>query len=378
MFLHLMPDEKIINRTIHFFELAYPGQNYYIILLPDSLKKCVNVDCGISPNIKVLNINSDTISEYIANSNCYDSIIVHYLSLEAALFINRVNHSNIYWIEWGGDMYNSFLRRKGFRLYSDEKLIAYFNHPYIPLWAQKLFRFIKESNSFRVRYNAVKKIKYFIPDSMQDEFPLFLKYYPEFSHLKYREFFYYPIQQIVGESNLNKRIVGNNVFIGNSASETNNHVEIFNLIKNKIGNKKVFVPLSYGSSKAYTNYILQMGDKILKSNFEPITKFMPLSEYNELFYSASHFIYGNYRQEAVGNILFAFYIGGKVYLHKNNPLYDFYKRIGLVLYAIEDIDSSSFTKPLNDMDYFNNKKIIENTYSNDRLLELIKKSFTND
>ena len=378
MFLHLMPDEKIINRTIHFFELAYPGQNHYIILLPKYSEKCLNVDPTSCPNINVMNISSDEINRYIVNSSVYSSIIVHYLSLDSAIFVNKVTHSNIYWIEWGGDMYNSFLRRKGFKLYYDEKIVAHLNHPHIPFFIQKLFRFIRETGSFKVRYNAVKKIKYFVPDSMEDEYSLFLKYYPEFSHLRYRNFFYYPIQQIVGDSNLDKRVVGNNIFIGNSASETNNHVEIFDLIKDKINDLKVYAPLSYGSTAAYVSYILQKGYELLGTNFEPIIQFMPLAKYNEMFYSASHFIYGNYRQEAVGNILYAFYIGGKVYLHKSNPLYSFYKRLGLVLFAIEDIDADSFTQSLNDMQYYNNKGIIEETYSNDRLLDLIKSSFLND
>ena len=36
--------------------------------------------------------------------------------------------------------------------------------------------------------------------------------------------------------------------------------------------------------------------------------------------SADVFIYGNWRQEAVGNILIALFIGGKVFLDEKNPL----------------------------------------------------------
>ena len=275
-------------------------------------------------------------------------------------------------------MYNSFLRRKGFKLYYNDKIIAQLSHPHIPVPIQKIVRYIKEFKSFRIRYKAVKKIRYFVPDSMEDEYSLFLKYYPEFSHLIHRDFFYYPIQEIVGLSNLNRRVEGTNIIIGNSASETNNHIEIFNIIRNKITNKKVIVPLSYGSTKTYVEYVLNKGYEILGENFEPITQFLPLSKYNELFYSASHFIYGNYRQEAVGNILYALYIGGKVYLHKSNPLYAYYKRIGLFLFAIEDIENDDFNTPLSTAEYLNNKKIIEETYSNDRMLYLIKNTFSND
>ena len=95
-----MPDEKIINRTIYFFELAYPGQNNYIILLPEGKDCCSNVNPKVNSNVKVLHIKSLHINEYVEKSSIYDSIIVHYLSLDAALFINKISHPNIYWIEW--------------------------------------------------------------------------------------------------------------------------------------------------------------------------------------------------------------------------------------------------------------------------------------
>lgn len=378
MYLHIMPDEKIINRTIQFFEKAHPNQNHFIILLPEYRAACKSVDIEANVNVRVVTSNSKSLNTFVENIANYDSVIVHYLSLEAANVINRITHSNIYWIEWGGDMYNSFLRRKGFKLYHNEKEIALLKNPYIPYIFQKVFRFFREYSSFRSRYEAVKKIKYFVPDSMEDEYSLFIKYYPEFSHLKYREFFYYPIQEIVGKSNWERRANGPNIFVGNSASETNNHLEIFSIIENVVSNRKVVVPLSYGSSSKYVNYICEKGEKMLKNQFAPIRNFMSLSEYNELFYSASHFIYGNYRQEAVGNILFALFIGGKVYLHKTNPLYEFYKRIGIVIFAIEDIDEVVINQPLNDSDYINNRKIIQGMYSSERLINLIKTSFLND
>ena len=100
--------------------------------------------------------------------------------------------------------------------------------------------------------------------------------------------------------------------------------------------------------------------------------------YNEYLYSCSYFIFANYRQEAVGNILCAFYIGGKVFLRKTNPLYEYYRQLGIVLYTLEDIDEEMLNKPLSDEDYLHNRSIVEKEYSNQRLEDLIYTSFPND
>ena len=42
MRLHILPDEKIINRTIVYFEKVWPLQNTYLVLLPKG-KKLVSI-----------------------------------------------------------------------------------------------------------------------------------------------------------------------------------------------------------------------------------------------------------------------------------------------------------------------------------------------
>lgn len=157
MRLHILPDEKIINRTIVYFEKVWPLQNTYLVLLPKGKKTCKHIDPSISKNIIVGDINSPQVINVKNQIIGYGSIIVHYLTSEAASLINHIEHNNIMWIEWGGDMYNSFLMRKGFTLYSDYNQYLKFKFKFCPYWLAKILLKIKREYSFAIRYNAVKK-----------------------------------------------------------------------------------------------------------------------------------------------------------------------------------------------------------------------------
>ena len=137
----------------------------------------------------------------------------------------------------------------------------------------------------------------------------------------------------------------------------------------------VVIPVSYGD-KSFAEDIEKAATKQYGSSAKMLKDFMPLSEYNKVLESCDVFIYGHYRQEAVGNILIALYLGGKVFLYNYNPLLGFYKSIGLTIFSIEDdLNSDSVNTKLHQSEILNNKRIIEDYYSEEKLLQLTKESF---
>lgn len=376
MNLHVLPDEKIVCRTISVFEMVFPNDNKYIILLSNGSKSRY-VDGNSNLQIGVLEYGTKGFWDYVGDTSCYDSIIIHYLSEESASFVSSIAHSNIYWIEWGGDLYNTFLFRRGFQLYRDEKFVARMKYPYVPFSLySKISTYLREKKITKF-YQAVYKVKYFLPDSMYDEYPLFLKYYKEFSHLIYKKFFYYPLDIILGEDLIDKRVNGFSIVIGNSCSFTNNHLYIYDILKKKKIENEVITPLSYSGNQRYREYLTRKGYEFFGDRFTPLINYVSLSEYNEILLRANSFIYGNLRQEAVGNILIAFFIGGKIFLDEQNPLYDFYKSIGLHFYNLSEISQENLNTSL-DLCYVDmNRKILYDLYSSEVLLKTIRDSFSN-
>ena len=99
------------------------------------------------------------------------------------------------------------------------------------------------------------------------------------------------------------------------------------LKKLDLKNNNIVTPLSYGN-KEYANQIEEIGKQEIGKRFMPLTEFLPLNEYQKILQSCGIVIMNHYRQQAVGNVLNALYLGAKVYLSNNNTLYHYLRRIG--------------------------------------------------
>lgn len=358
-----MLDEKVINRTIKYFEEALPNENKYIIILEKgATAKLVDV---CSENVLFAEYGSPSFWNFVGDSREYSNIIIHYLTPDFARFVLSIpDTSNVVWIVWGSDLYVDMLAYKGYELYAN------------PNDVKSKKSFIKEFISSILRHcDFSKKVKAVsrIPSVVMfnGDYEQLIKYFPDL-HPQRRDFFYYPVDDMVGKGIRSASVSGNNIFVGNSASYTNNHLMVFEkLSKLDLKERKVYVPLSYGDAK---EDVLEYGNKLLKSNFSPITGFLPLDQYNELMLSSNVFIYGNYRQEAFGNIIVALYIGGSVVLHSKNPLLKDLRDMGFVLFDFDDLEMV-LDNNLSEENRLTNRNLVDDLYSRKRLLNLIRTSF---
>lgn len=135
------------------------------------------------------------------------------------------------------------------------------------------------------------------------------------------------------------------ILFGNSAEYSNNHIDVIPYLKRgMLGNRCIHIPLSYGTKKyvAQLKYLLA-NDEL---NIDMMEVFLPKDEYFSLYSKYTYLVSGVMRQQSMGNINYAIMRGLKIFLFKDSMVYNYLKKEGYIVYAIEDIDENSFFSPL--------------------------------
>ncbi len=134
--------------------------------------------------------------------------------------------------------------------------------------------------------------------------------------------------------------------VGNSATETNEHIKVLNMLKKfREENICIILPLAYGD-KEYAKKVAECGRKIFGDKIVILRDYLPLEEYIEQYLSKVDIgIFAMARQQALGNIMMLCASGTKLYLKRNAQL-DHYmtKERKCKIYYIDDIEDLSFSE----------------------------------
>ena len=148
------------------------------------------------------------------------------------------------------------------------------------------------------------------------------------------------------------------VLLGNSATGSNHHFEMIDLLEKYKGmNVRFLCPLSYGDEK-YARDVIQYGKCKLGNKFVPLTEFMDAESYYHLLNKCSAGIFNNDRQQALGNILALLRFGAKVYLRMGTSMWDFLIENGMLVYNIKQI-SEDFIQVSRETQQKNHDAVIE-------------------
>ena len=100
---------------------------------------------------------------------------------------------------------------------------------------------------------------------------------------------------------------------------------------------------------------------------------MPLSDYTKLMQTCKVVIMNHYRQQAVGNIISAVYLGAKVFLNKENSAYLYLKGLGCPIYEItEDLNCHNDILGLTDNEINYNCFLLQNDINQEKLVKNFK------
>ena len=168
------------------------------------------------------------------------------------------------------------------------------------------------------------------------------------------------------------------IWLGNSATATNNHLDILHQLKTiRISKIEILCPLNYGDSE-YAQHVVSEGNKLFGKNFKPILDFMQRDDYYRLMDQVDIAIMGHNRGQAGGNILAFLKKGKKVFLKSKSSIFQFYLSKELKIFSLDSLWESPLNqlkKPLSSDEQDQNFRLIKDIIENDdKRLEALKMS----
>jgi len=326
MYLHLMnADPKFPKLIRKFFEAALPGKHVYVIIGESE------ADAGADfHGVR----NADELAAIVNAHAHWDGVFFNGL-LEACEPFEEVLPVGVKvaWVIWGYEIYGHlYPYSRGLHETQSDRFCR----------KTALIRFKAAVGSvlwpFRARARHMRRVLSsvdYIVCHIREEYELMKK---KGFLVNNQQWFNAPVlllSDLIDLESAAEAVAGANILVGNSATATNNHVDVFlRLAQHDLSGRKVIVPLSYGSA-SYRRFVLEQGERLLGDAFEPILDFLPLDEYLKKMNSCSVVIMNHYRQQAVGNVLAAIWGGARVYLGPSTILSG-YRRIGVSVYSFQD------------------------------------------
>lgn len=237
------------------------------------------------------------------------------------------------WVIWGGDLYYYLLPKSNIR--------------------SKLYEF--------ARKKVIKNMGAIIT-VLKKQYEYVKKWYSVTG--KHYETFSYPSNLFKDYDMPIEKSDNISFLVGHSASETNNHLNVFKMLEKYAHNNiEVICPLSYSETEEYRSQVIAEGERIFTHGFTPIIEFLPFEEYIKLIKNIDIAIFDNKRQQAFGNIITLLGFGAKVYLRKDSALYEFFNELGVKVFLIENFDLELLDEKTKNM----NIQLIKKRFSEETL-----------
>ena len=136
--------------------------------------------------------------------------------------------------------------------------------------------------------------------------------------------------------------------VAHNAYAFNHHLELLDaLAQYRDENIRVVLPLSYGNDwynqkNGYVAKVQKRADDYFGDKAVCLKRLMPAEKYTDALCDIDVSVYGAHRQNALGNIFRSLYVGNKVFLPRDNPVYTCFTASGIELGCTDDIEKMSF------------------------------------
>ncbi len=324
--VHLMPDEKFLDYFIKMSEHYLPGRSSYIITGAVKPLKFIKSE---TESIRLLSDFEDGLSGLCKLLEGSRLIVFHSFTTEMLPFIRRIPaHLKKHWLFWGFDGYAAMPYPRYLGWHSDRARF--------PPGLSGLLKFFVSRGAGRFLNAHQKEVREIIQSMdycitwVYDDYLLARSINPR---IKYLNFSYYAAE-FMGFADIGSVAFNpNRLFLGNSASPTNNHLEALSYLHKIRYPGEIICPLSYADHGCYVAEVLATGARYFGARFRALKDFMPLQEYQSLVDSCGLVWMNHKRQQAAGN-LFAGFVAQKVIItDESNPMNTTFKEWGLHFYT---------------------------------------------
>lgn len=337
LILHIVRDEKFIDNAVRYFELAYEGMNQLLVLERDSQEQNSFIKSTIPQARYPLRDETD-LAPILKETLRADLLVFHGMDLHQARIVNSLPPGkHVLWLYLGFEVYNQLpefavrnLGRETARIAPPQMHRKLF---YLKWWLNHaLGRFHRAPVNHRGLLKAMNRAQWFGSFLSED-----WDYIRSVVPLKCKRiwFMYYDIEAILGEL-MNASAEGQNIWLGNSATPENNHVEALEILsKMDLSGGNIICPLSYGNPN-YAQRVVEVATRLVPGKFMALKAFMPRNEYNKFMLTCSGVVMNHRRQQAVGNVVTALWLGCRLFMSEKSTVYQQFKNMGLHLYSVEN------------------------------------------
>lgn len=265
----------------------------------------------------------------------------------------------VVWIGFGADYYDMITSPENL-LGNKTKSIFSKNKPRTKQVIKTIRKFL--TNAKKSRSSFINRVDYFCP-VLTTEYNLI--------HWKGRkpkliDWNYGTLEEDWAKKENGSGITGDNILLGNSATETCNHIEGIDALKHTAPSSQLIIPLSYGD-KEYAKKVREYAEEHYSGPVNALEEFMPFDSYNKLIASCSHVVMPHKRQQGLGNIISLIYLGAKVFLDKENPAYSFFTEKGINIFSMDDINKSTWSDSLTKSEIEENRRVLKNIWGKDSI-----------
>lgn len=360
MILHFLTDDKFADYAIAQFS-APEMQSEFVCLNTAGRMNLVE----LQDEVRVMSPHSEQFATFLEGElKKYSAIILHgmHWGWWQKEILKRVpGNVKVAWVFWGGEIYG----RSDLHIKRYAPITSLLNRWHLHKNKKKKAR----NKGWELPIELYRRVDYCLTGE-KEEYE-YAKAFLKNDHLQHIWYTYYDIDATVGalkDASCN----GNNVIVGNSATETCNYFDVIPRLKRRLNPKqKVILPLSYGAPWI-TNAVSKYAKFFLGNAAMPLLDFMPRDEYNKILQSCSVMIMDQYIPQAQGNILTGLWLGMRVYMSEKSIAFKFFNRLGFKVFSFESEFKKYGLSSLSEEDIAVNRKVMMEWYSQEHVMQSAK------